>query len=540
MFRSPSISRLLKWLSVGIVSFWLVVGVALLPALPQSPVTTISTPVQGGVVLDGQLLFQLSDSDQYSAADRANLINLQLRESMESAESPQLKVELRNQLPTILLNNRYLLTVTSRDALPGTSPKDQAALWADQLQKALQQAQLERSSNYIQLALLQAAGLVFAGLMLNLLLGWLCQRLLAFLRRQFATADTDTVAAQALRPLEQFVHVMLAILRVIAWVVIGLYITNLFPLTRNWSYKITSGLFSSLTSPMLTLGKSSYSLTDLFILATLLIGLIFFAEITTNLLRSRVLSLSGINQGGQDVISTVAKYGLITIGTLVLLQVWGLDISSLTIVASALGVGIGLGFQNIAKNFGSGLILVLERPIQVGDFVEVSDSMGTIERIGPRSTVIRTLDHVSIIVPNSRFLEEEVINWSHGNPLSRLHLPVGVTYNADPKAVEAALLEAAQGYSGILSHPPCQVFFKGFGDSALNFELLVWTAKPHLQAVLSSDLYFRIFRALQEHQIEIPYPQHDLHLRSGTLNLSPQSAQLLTSQAERESKSSSL
>ena len=231
---------------------------------------------------------------------------------------------------------------------------------------------------------------------------------------------------------------------------------------------------------------------------------------------------AGINRGAQEAIAILAKYGLIFIGTLVLLQIWGLDISSLAIVASALGVGIGLGLQDIAKNFGSGIVLVFERPIQVGDFVEVGDYKGTVERIGARSTEIRTLDRVSIIVPNSRFLENEVINWSHRNPISRLHLPVGVAYGCDAKAVEGALLEAASSHASVLKSPPPQVLFKSFGDSSLNFELLVWTKEPERQFLLTSDLYYKIYEVLGQRQIEIPFPQRDLHLRSGTLGLSPQ------------------
>jgi potassium-dependent mechanosensitive channel len=177
-------------------------------------------------------------------------------------------------------------------------------------------------------------------------------------------------------------------------------------------------------------------------------------------------------------------------------------------------VGIGFGLQDIAKNFGSGLVLVFERPIQVGDFVEIAEFKGTVERIGARSTEIRTLDHVSIIVPNSRFLENEVINWSHRNPVSRLHIPVGVAYHADPQIVQEALLEAAQNHSDIVDSPAPQVLFQGFGDSALNFELLVWTAVPNRQFLLKSDLNFCIFEAFRRRQIEIPFPQQDLHLRS--------------------------
>jgi small-conductance mechanosensitive channel len=251
----------------------------------------------------------------------------------------------------------------------------------------------------------------------------------------------------------------------------------------------------------------------------MLLGLIAVASKATQLLKSRILKIAGMNRGAQEAVAIVTKYGLIFIGTLVLLQVWGLDISSLTIVVSALSVAIGFGLQDIAKNFGSGLVLLFERPIQVGDFVEVGEYSGTVERIGSRSTVIRTLDRVSIIVPNSRFLENEVINWSHDNPVSRLHLPVGVAYGSDIRAVEAALLDAAKGHPDVLLVPPPNVLFLGFGDSSLDFELLVWSAEPSKQYYLKSELYFRIYALLEQREIEIPFPQRDLHVRSGSLPL---------------------
>lgn len=280
-------------------------------------------------------------------------------------------------------------------------------------------------------------------------------------------------------------------------------------------------------------GENPYSLTELIILIGLLFGLVIFAGTLTNFLRSRILSFTGINRGAQEAIVILFKYGLIFIGTLVLLQIWGLDISSLTILASALSVGIGFGLQDIAKNFGSGLVLVFERPIQVGDFVEVGEYTGTVERIGGRSTEIRTLDHVSIIVPNSRFLEKEVINWSHRNPISRLHLPVGVAYSSDPKVVQAALLEAASKHPNVLQAPSPLVLFKEFANNSLNFELLVWTAEPNKQFLLKSDLYYNIFEALQQRQIEIPFPQLDLHLRSGTLEFTPEMQLALIQMFER-------
>lgn len=361
------------------------------------------------------------------------------------------------------------------------------------------------------LILVQTSVVVGGAIALHWFLGQLKQRLLAIIQHR---TGNHAAAKEVQAPLEFFLKLLVGAARIGLWLSTVLYITNLFPATRRRSTQTITSLTSSFTAPVLTLGSRAYSIIDLLILVVLLFGTVILAGVITNLLRSRVLRRAGINRGLQEVIATLTKYGLITISTIIVLQLWGLDLSSLTILASALGVGIGFGLQDIAKNFGSGLVLVFERPIQVGDFVEVGDFKGTVERIGARSTEIRTLDHVSIIVPNSRFLENEVINWSHHNPVSRLHIPVGVAYHSDPQIVQAALLEAAQNHPDVLPSPPPHVLFQGFGESSLKFELLVWTAMPSGQFLLKSDLNFRIFEALQRQQIEIPFPQHDLHLRS--------------------------
>jgi potassium-dependent mechanosensitive channel len=379
-------------------------------------------------------------------------------------------------------------------------------------------AQSERGNTVINsdlslpFLLIQVAVVVGSAIALHWFLGRLKQRLLSII--QYRTGNHAAAESEVKAPLEFFLKLLLGVARMGLWLSIVLYITNLFPATRRWSDQIITSLTSSFTAPVMTLGRRAYSIVDLLILVVLLFSVIILAGVLTNLLRSRVLQRAGINRGLQEVIATLTKYGLITIATIILLQLWGLDLSSLTILASALGVGIGFGLQDIAKNFGSGLVLVFERPIQVGDFVQVGDFKGTVERIGARSTEIRTLDHVSIIVPNSRFLENEVINWSHRNPVSRLHIPVGVAYHADPQIVQEVLLEAAQNHPDILKSPPPHVLFQGFGESALNFELLIWTAIPNRQFLLKSDLNFRIFEAFRQRQIEIPFPQHDLHLRS--------------------------
>src|SRR5262249_40657411 len=149
------------------------------------------------------------------------------------------------------------------------------------------------------------------------------------------------------------------------------------------------------------------------------------------LLRSHVLGQAGIDAGAQESVAVLSRYLLTFLGALVVLQGYGVDISSLTMLASVFGLGLGFGLQNIANNFVSGLLLSLERPIRPGDFVHVGAFTGTVTRIGARSTEIRTVDRVSILVPNSRLLESEVVNWTHGDAASRLHVPVGVGYGSD-------------------------------------------------------------------------------------------------------------
>lgn len=506
--------RFLKSIGAFFLSLFLVMGCWSAPGITQEP-------TQAAVTVDGQPIFQVTGSGEFTARERADLVNLQLKAAVESNQAAQIRVEQRNHQPTILLNDRYLLTVTRGDTAPNTDPNDQAQRWVQQLQVAITRSQAERAPGYLQTMGILAVLLLLAALGLSWLLGWAVDRLLQTIQRRLPDTASAASGSTASTGLELFLKLMLVAARTALWVTIVLRIADLFPSTRRWSNQATSVLLSSFTAPVLTLDRNSYSLLDLLVLGALLCALVIGSRILTHFLKSRLLSATGINRGAQEAIAILIRYTLMTIGALVLLQIWGLNISSLTILASALGIGIGFGLQDIAKNFVSGLVLVFERPIQVGDFIEVGELHGTVERIGARSTEIRTLDHVSIIVPNSRFLQQEVINWSHRNPTSRLHLPVGVSYDADPALIRSVLLEAAQHQPGVLQTPAPQVFFKGFGDSALNFELLVWIAEPNRQFVISSDLYFRIFEVLRERRVEIPFPQRDLHLRSGSLTLSP-------------------
>ena len=224
-----------------------------------------------------------------------------------------------------------------------------------------------------------------------------------------------------------------------------------------------------------------------------------------------------MTRGSQEIISIITKYGLISFCTILLLQANGINLSSLALIGSALGVGIGFGFQDIARNFASGIVLLFERSIQVGDFIQVGEHLGVVEEVRTRSIVLKTLDRISIIVPNSRFLSDEVINWNHRRSVTRIHLPVGVAYGSDVKKVKAALLQAAAEHLEVLRNPAPQVFFIGFGDSSLDFELLVWTSDPSRQSPLKSDLCFRIEELFKEQQINIPFPQRDVNLKTADM-----------------------
>ncbi|NER05111.1 MAG: mechanosensitive ion channel, partial [Okeania sp. SIO3C4] len=463
------------------------------------------------------------------AQKRAKLIEKKLLRAVSSSKPIRLKVKANEKLPTIWLNNTYLLTVTQKDVFPGSNLKEQTEIWVEKIEESVKIAQQERSLKFMGKTLTRIGLIINGAIAINWLLKLVWRKYL-YQVILFVLGNYGIAHPEESKSLSILISLSLLVTRIALWVGTILYITNKFPLTRQFSYQFTDTLISTFTSPVIHLGNQTYSVPDILILVGLVWALIIGIGGITNVLRTRILRVTGINRGAQEVIATMTKYSLITIGVIVLLQVWGLDLSSITLLASALGVGIGLGFQDIARDFGSGLVLLFERPIQVGDFVEVGEYQGTVERIGARSTMIKTFDHVSIIVPNCRFLEAELINWDHDHPVSALRLPVGVAYGSNVEEVRQGLLDAAAAsYPDVLSIPEPQVLFIEFGDSSLNFELRVWTAEPSKQEIIRSDLYFKIEAILRERQIEIPFPQQDLHLRSGNLpiDLSPRMEEIL-------------
>ncbi len=339
------------------------------------------------------------------------------------------------------------------------------------------------------------------------------RRLPLLLRRRFGGSIESSTAMRWVAVIEA----ALLLPKIAVWLGAVAYVSDQFALLQMARQMFVHMVAMSLTSPLFTLNERGYSALDVLELPAVLAGLWVAVSGLTRVLKTNILRATGMEPGVQDAVTLLTRCALTFIGAIVILQVWHIDVSSLTFVVSVLGVGIGFGLQNIANNFVSGLVVSLERPIQPGDFVKVDDWMGTVEHIGPRNTEIRTLDNVSILIPNSRFLESEVVNWTHRDPVSRLHVPLSVAYGSDIARVRAALLEAARDHPDVLKDPRPSVEFRVFGESALDFDLLIWTGDPRIQERLVSDLNYRIEANLRRYQIQVPFPQRDLHLRSPQL-----------------------
>ena len=247
-----------------------------------------------------------------------------------------------------------------------------------------------------------------------------------------------------------------------------------------------------------------------------IVFVIYLSGLIKRILVKKILLKNGIDIGVSQSIGTIVKYFILVIGLLVVVQSSGIDLSALSILAGALGVGIGFGLQNVTNNFISGIIILFERPIKVGDRIEVGDVNGDVVKIASRSTTVVTNDNIAIIIPNSDFINQKVINWSYNDRNVRFRFPVGVAYKEDPEVIKRLLLEVAEKNSFVLRTPAPDVIFDSYGDSSLNFMLYVWTSEyVNKSLILRSQLYYEIFKKFKENNIEIPFPQRDIHIRSG-------------------------
>jgi small-conductance mechanosensitive channel len=255
---------------------------------------------------------------------------------------------------------------------------------------------------------------------------------------------------------------------------------------------------------------------------SIIIGLVLFVvlaiatKIIRNLLRMRVLPRVGLSYGAAAAVSSLAGYGFLLIGALVIMPVMiqGFNLNTLSVILGAISFGIGFGLRNVADNFVSGLIILIERPIKMGDRIQVEETFGTVVDIRARSTTVRTNDNIDIIIPNSQIISEQVTNLSHQDLRVRFSVPVGVHYTSDVRLVEKALLEAVAVCPNVLKEPSPVVRFLHFGDSSLDFVVNVWTETLYDRPkALISEVNFAIWDAFAKHQISIPYPQRDIYVK---------------------------
>ncbi len=294
---------------------------------------------------------------------------------------------------------------------------------------------------------------------------------------------------------------------------------------ENGSESIVDSVEQSFSEMMLSfwefLGTVLFEIQDASVTVgnLLVFFLLFFltfvvAKMISRQVHQRVLSRIKMDDGIRYTLSRILYYLIIILGVMFSIQFIGLDLSGLVVIFGLLSVGIGFGLQNLTANFISGLILLFERPISIGDRIIVNDIEGDVKEINMRSTTINSINNISIIVPNSDFISGRVVNYSHGDTTIRVDIPVGVSYSSDLDLVLRVIKSAGVENEEVLKTPEPMVMFMNFGDSSWDLELRVWILNPKRHPFVKSDIYMDIVRKFEKHNIEIPFPQRDLHLRS--------------------------
>jgi potassium efflux system protein len=266
----------------------------------------------------------------------------------------------------------------------------------------------------------------------------------------------------------------------------------------------------------ISIGKTKITVLNVCYVIIFLLLVSYLSRIIRKGLRDEVLPRTRLDIGARASLVNVVVYSIWVLGIYTGINILGIDLSSLAFMAGALGIGIGFGLQNIVSNFVSGIILLFDPAIQVGDMVQVGDDWGTISRINIRTTVVQTFDNASLIIPNSHMLSDRVTNWSYKDPKVRRQVDVGVAYGSDVQLVRKVLLEMADDMPEVLKDPAPRVDFMDFGDSALIFRVRFWIGSPAFWLTAPTELRFRIDEEFKKNGIEIAFPQQDIHVRSAS------------------------
>ncbi len=298
--------------------------------------------------------------------------------------------------------------------------------------------------------------------------------------------------------------------------------------TRSQLYVfiLQEGIRTTATSALdfsIGLGRVQFTVGDVLVVLLILILGFVFAKGFSSIVRNVLVARFPLQRGMPYAASKVTYYILSVLVLLAAVTAAGVDLNKFTVITGALGVGVGFGLQDIVKNFASGLILLFERPIRVDDVIELTGMVGTVRRIGARSSTIVTFQGAEVIVPNSNLVSTQVINWTLSSQQRRIEIVVGVAYGTDPERVLRLLEAEAAAHASVMTDPAPVAFFIGFGDSSLNFELRFWSERQDNWFQLKSDVTVAVARALAEAGIEIPFPQRDLHLRSVDPSIASQS-----------------
>jgi small-conductance mechanosensitive channel len=268
------------------------------------------------------------------------------------------------------------------------------------------------------------------------------------------------------------------------------------------------------TAQILDIGGNKFSIAAIVFSLSLIVFTFFAANLTSEMIRRSLLVRLRINRGLQEAITVFIKYLLITFSCVVILQTAGINLSSLAVIAGVVGIGIGFGLQNLASNFISGLVLLFEQTLKVGDYIEIGKLKGTIEKISIRSTIVRTNDDLFVIVPNQRFIENDTVNWSYEGHTCRIHIPISVAHDTDLLLLTEALLTAARHEPRVLSIPAPEVWLEKFGEDSYDFELLVWIDAPSDNDPIRSSLNFRIAYEIKAKGIRMPTPTREIVFRN--------------------------
>lgn len=273
-------------------------------------------------------------------------------------------------------------------------------------------------------------------------------------------------------------------------------------------------LVTQIAAYSLSIGKFSITIGSILLFPVTVYVAYWVAKTIRAILNEDVFPNMSLARGVGNSVSSILYYTIIMAGFFVALAAAGFELSQLGMIISALSVGIGFGLQTVVNNFISGLILMLERPVQPGDTIEVSGTLGKVREIGMRATTLSTFEGADVVVPNGMLLSEKMINWTLSSDNRRIDIPVGVAYGSDPNKVLALLSDIAHSTKGVSSNPEPTVLFTGFGESALNFSVRAWTASYDDSVFIRSDMAVRIHDSFKKSGIQIPFPQRDLHIQS--------------------------